>query len=426
MPTPHHDPARRARLARTTGAPSPHVVVAFACLLALGLAPAVHANSVRHQMVVNGATIIDESRNSSGSMAFGQTRSSNDYQGRLDGRTYGNGDVGALGSIVGTVSAKTQVTAKASASYRLGRPTGANVAGGKVVLQAVLSGEVVNTATLNLKLEIDVYSDSGTATGSDSRSVAEQPGREQVEFGVAVALPAAIGAGEDILVEPELTLDAIASVTPVNGIVRTATADALNAGGHVAGFRVFNAAGAQVTGFTLSGSGGRSIPELAPPPAGKALAIEYFHAEFAHYFITINADEIAKLDAGIIRGWQRTGQSFNVYTTGGAGLVAVCRFFSASFAPKSSHFDAPRGLGCEAVLTNPAWTFEGDVFFTALPDAGGGCPAGNVPVYRLYNNGQGEAPNHRFTTSEAIQLDMIRDGYVAEGTGTGVGMCSPQ
>ena len=78
------------------------------------------------------------------------------------------------------------------------------------------------------------------------------------------------------------------------------------------------------------------------------------------------------------------------------------------------------------MLTNPAWTFEGDVFFTALPDADGGCPAGNVPVYRLYNNGQGGAPNHRFTTSEAIQLAMIRDGYQPEGKGTGVGMCSLQ
>ncbi len=161
-------------------------------------------------------------------------------------------------------------------------------------------------------------------------------------------------------------------------------------------------------------------------PSASALAVEYFNALFAHYFITTNPDEIAKLDAGTIKGWQRTGQSFNVYASPGAGLVAVCRFFSASFAPKSSHFYAPRGLGCEAVLTNPAWTFEGDVFYTALPAANGACPAGNVPVYRLYNNGQGGAPNHRFTTSESIQLDMIRDGYVAEGTGTGVGMCSPQ
>ena len=125
-------------------------------------------------------------------------------------------------------------------------------------------------------------------------------------------------------------------------------------------------------------------------------------------------------------GWQRTGQSFNVYTTADTGRVGVCRFFSASFAPKSSHFYAPRGLGCEAVLADPVWLYEGDVFFTALPDGEGACPAGNVPVYRLYNNGMGGAPNHRFTTSETTFAEMKRDGYTAEGRGVGVGMCSPQ
>ena len=55
------------------------------------------------------------------------------------------------------------------------------------------------------------------------------------------------------------------------------------------------------------------------------------------------------------------------------------------------------------MLTDPAWQFEGDVFYTYLPDAtSGACPAGNIPVYRVYNNGQGGAPNHRFTTDEAV------------------------
>jgi len=181
----------------------------------------------------------------------------------------------------------------------------------------------------------------------------------------------------------------------------------------------------QLPGFTLAGNGAM-IPERAAPPVGLARAIEFYNPSFAHFFITTNADEIAKLDSGATPGWQRTGQSFNVYANPGNGLAAVCRFFSVAFAPKSSHFYAPRGLGCDAVLANPVWRYEGDVFYTPLPSASGGCPDGNVPVYRLYNNGQGGAPNHRFTTSEATRLDMLRDGYVAEGTGVGVGMCSPQ
>jgi hypothetical protein len=135
--------------------------------------------------------------------------------------------------------------------------------------------------------------------------------------------------------------------------------------------------------------------------------------------------EIADLDSGKTPGWQRTGQSFDVYTSAGSGRVAVCRFYGV-FGPKSSHFYAPRGLGCEALLpTNPVWQYEGDVFYALLPDAAGACPPDNIPVYRLYNNGQGGAPNHRFTTSASIQAQMLGEGWIAEGACIGVGWCSP-
>jgi hypothetical protein len=43
----------------------------------------------------------------------------------------------------------------------------------------------------------------------------------------------------------------------------------------------------------------------------------------------------------------------------------------------------------------------------------------------LYNNGQGGAPNHRFTVSDVIRLQMLGLGYIAEGADIGVGMCAP-
>jgi hypothetical protein len=104
----------------------------------------------------------------------------------------------------------------------------------------------------------------------------------------------------------------------------------------------------------------------------------------------------------------------------------VCRFFTVAFPPTSSHFYAPRGLGCEGTLTNDKWKFEGEVFYMDLPKPTGDCPAGSIPVYRLYNNGQGGAPNHRFTTSDATRTQMLAAGYVAEGAGVGVGFCAPQ
>ncbi|MEO6565106.1 MAG: hypothetical protein ABIO63_03640 [Casimicrobiaceae bacterium] len=77
------------------------------------------------------------------------------------------------------------------------------------------------------------------------------------------------------------------------------------------------------------------------------------------------------------------------------------------------------------MLQNAARVFEGDVFSTFLPDAAGTCTAADLPVFRLYNNGQGGAPNHRLTINEEMRNKVIADGWVPEGNGIGVGMCSP-
>ncbi len=168
-----------------------------------------------------------------------------------------------------------------------------------------------------------------------------------------------------------------------------------------------------------------AVEYVAGAPA-LATAFEYFNAGFGHYFVTVLTDEITKLDAGTFIGWTRTGQQFNVYRLTGNNLAPVCRFFTLAFPPKSSHFYAPRGFGCEGTLQNKDWQFEGDVFYTPLPNASAQCPAGHLPVYRLYNNGQGGAPNHRFTVDPTIRNQMVASGYVGEGAGIGVGMCSPQ
>ena len=62
----------------------------------------------------------------------------------------------------------------------------------------------------------------------------------------------------------------------------------------------------------------------------------------------------------------------------------------------------------------------------AVPDSAGNCAAGTQPVFRLYNNGQGGAPNHRYTTSLAVRSQMLAKGWVSEGLGdNGVTMCAP-
>ena len=66
-------------------------------------------------------------------------------------------------------------------------------------------------------------------------------------------------------------------------------------------------------------------------------------------------------------------------------------------------------------MSNPNWEYESIAFYLQLPDANGNCPAGTVILYRLYNNGMGGAPNHRFTTSLVIFNQMLAAGWIFEG-----------
>ena len=101
------------------------------------------------------------------------------------------------------------------------------------------------------------------------------------------------------------------------------------------------------------------------------VAVEYFHSEFGHYFITTFVDEIGKLDNGTFTGWQRTGQSFRTYPLATNGAADVCRFFSTAFGARSSHFYTPSAAECATVKANADWQFEALVFDWRLPGATG-------------------------------------------------------
>lgn len=176
----------------------------------------------------------------------------------------------------------------------------------------------------------------------------------------------------------------------------------------------------------------RSVANSAPPPpppvtAPTTTVVEYLHAGFGHYFVTGIAGEISALDGGQVAGWARTGRTFKAYASGGAGLTVVCRFFTVAFAPKSSHFYTPIASECSGLRGDPrVWQYEGDAFYVQLSDAAGACPGGTSPVYRLYNSGQGGAPNHRYTTDSDVRAAMMASGWVPEGFGAqGVAFCSP-
>ncbi|MEO8485212.1 MAG: choice-of-anchor D domain-containing protein [Betaproteobacteria bacterium] len=179
---------------------------------------------------------------------------------------------------------------------------------------------------------------------------------------------------------------------------------------------------------TSNGSGSPNVVALSgtgtatAPTASKVPVVEYYNAGFGHYFMTADADEIAGLDAGAFNfAFVRTGRLFNGWNGPQAGTVPVCRFFTLTFAPKSSHFYTADPVECDGLKFNPNWQYEKIAFYIALP-VNGVCPIATTPIYRMYNNGQTGAPNHRFASDFTVYQDFTTNkNWAPEGTG----FCSP-
>jgi len=156
------------------------------------------------------------------------------------------------------------------------------------------------------------------------------------------------------------------------------------------------------------------------PP--RATTIGYYNATLNHYFMTAFPEEAAALDAGTpVPGWTRTGDTFPAYAGNASSLSTVCRFFGTPGRGINSHFYTAFATECAIVKANPNWTFEADAFFVAQPAAAVQCPQQTRPVYRLYNNGLGGEPNHRYTTSWTVISTMQAQSWLLEG----VVMCAP-
>jgi len=161
--------------------------------------------------------------------------------------------------------------------------------------------------------------------------------------------------------------------------------------------------------------------------AGTAVAREFYYAGFDHYFHSAGEVEVRLLEDGIFgNNWNQTFKFWRVWTVPGSGRVPVCRFFSATFAPKSSHFFTPYPAECASLQLGNVWQYEGTVYYMALPDPTGNCSAATAPLYRLYNNGMGGAPNHRYTADRTVRNQMQAAGWTSEGSGPDIVFaCTP-
>jgi len=127
---------------------------------------------------------------------------------------------------------------------------------------------------------------------------------------------------------------------------------------------------------------------IAQPASSATLdAVEYYNQALDHYFVTASADEIAKLDAGVFVGWQRTRLNFKVFdpATPAAGAVPVCRFYGTPAAGLDSHFYSASAAECADVRVRfpGVWLEEtANAFGVFLPDTQTGqCPVNSVCRY---------------------------------------------
>jgi hypothetical protein len=163
----------------------------------------------------------------------------------------------------------------------------------------------------------------------------------------------------------------------------------------------------------------------SPSAQTTAYAFEYYNATLDHYFMTAVQSDIDLLDSGLVTGWVRTGYAFKVYAQAVDGASPVCRIFTPPPHGDSHFFSASPTACAEAMEQSPYSVLEtADAFYIDTPDASGNCPAGDAPVYSLWNHRADI--NHRFTTSWDVRQQMVAQGYVPEGYGpNAVMMCSP-
>jgi hypothetical protein len=320
--------------------------------------------------------------------------------------------------------------------------TGATVAVGttcafSVAFKPSASGSRSGTLTLTYNSKTLLISTSGT--GSSGASPGQLSMSASIGFGNQTVGTTSSPSNVTVtnIGGTAVAVSSVGSSNPSEFAITSSTCAMVNAGAGCAFSVAFTpgATGTRTATVTLVSNGTGSPQSVNASGTGVTGAgmpgtidlIEYHHAAWDHYFITGIADEITKLDNGTFVGWARTGLQFKAFPTGTANGSAVCRFFSTAFAPRSSHFYTPFASECATVMTNPDWQFEAQVFNIPIPATDGSCATGTVPVYRLYNNGQGAAPNHRYTTDLSVRSQMMAQGWVPEGYGSiGVIMCAPQ
>ena len=178
---------------------------------------------------------------------------------------------------------------------------------------------------------------------------------------------------------------------------------------------------------------GAAFGKQATVGANIARVTEFHNTTLDHYFITADESEKNSIrSGGAGPGWVETGQNFLAWTPAVMQESAfVCRFYGDPVRGPNSHFYSASTDECRSLLklqdttpaAQPRWNSEGYEFKVSLPQMGGKCRAGLVPVYRAYNDGfaHGVDSNHRYVLDKSLLTPLLAKGWKDEG----IAFCVP-
>jgi serine protease len=197
--------------------------------------------------------------------------------------------------------------------------------------------------------------------------------------------------------------------------------------GSSCGFRNFCGAGALDAGTALAST----PPAATNLPSGAIAVVEYYDTVLDHYFITSSSAEIAQYDMFGAPRWQRTGHVFYAWADPSFAPPFVfprnvCRFYAGPEHQIDSYYFTADAQECTTVATTGSgvWQLQSNAaFWVEVPQNGGACREGTLPVYRFFNNRRDA--NYRHTIDLSVRRAMQNRVWVPSGIGAnGVSFCS--
>jgi hypothetical protein len=151
---------------------------------------------------------------------------------------------------------------------------------------------------------------------------------------------------------------------------------------------------------------------------------ELYNPVLNHFYMASTAAEANALTTSPYMSWVATGLGFKAWPSAYLPpdqhpLVGspVCRFDLAGHPSAGYAFLSDVQSDCDMLMSSRGWNYLGTVYYSVPVDANQKCPAGYLGVNRAYNNGAARFDtNHRYSTSDSIMRDIVRDGWTYEGT----------